>query len=196
MTKNLAAMLGSRICHDLIGPLGAINNGVELLELSGMGADTPEMALMRDSVQNATARLTMFRVAFGLGNDRQQIVLREILTTLDVLQKGGRMKYVWHAQGNPMRRHVRMIYLALLCIESTMPRGATVTVTQEEDGWHVDAAGKPSDKVDGLWQALAAQEFTAETAPSEVHFPLLHLAADGPVPAERTDTGLRLRLPA
>ena len=35
MTQDIAALLGSRICHDLISPLGAISNGVELLEMSG-----------------------------------------------------------------------------------------------------------------------------------------------------------------
>lgn len=65
MTKpNINALIGSRICHDLINPLGAIGNGIELLSLSGMAA-SPEMTLVQDSVNNATARVKFLRLAFG-----------------------------------------------------------------------------------------------------------------------------------
>ena len=44
--SNLATLIGSRICHDLISPIGAIHNGLELLELSGGMSQTPEMQLI------------------------------------------------------------------------------------------------------------------------------------------------------
>jgi histidine phosphotransferase ChpT len=61
---DLAALIGSRICHDLISPIGAIGNGVELLlmEASGKG---PELSLISESVAAANARIRFFRVAFG-----------------------------------------------------------------------------------------------------------------------------------
>jgi histidine phosphotransferase ChpT len=43
--KDTSALLGSRICHDLISPLGAISNGLELLAMSGI-ASSPEMTLI------------------------------------------------------------------------------------------------------------------------------------------------------
>ena len=61
---NLSALIGSRICHDLISPIGAINNGLELLGMSG-NTPGPEMELIHDSVGNASARIRYFRVAFG-----------------------------------------------------------------------------------------------------------------------------------
>ena len=57
---TLAALLGSRICHDLISPLGAIGNGIELLELSGI--DSPEVALIREAVADANRRIKLFRI--------------------------------------------------------------------------------------------------------------------------------------
>ena len=42
---NIAALIGSRICHDLISPIGAINNGLELLTMTGV-AQSPELALI------------------------------------------------------------------------------------------------------------------------------------------------------
>ena len=53
---DLAALIGSRICHDLISPIGAIGNGVELMMMDGT-AKTPELALIAESVANANARI-------------------------------------------------------------------------------------------------------------------------------------------
>jgi histidine phosphotransferase ChpT len=47
--QSLADLIGSRLCHDLSNPLGAIGNGVELLDLTG-AAQGPEMDLIRDAV--------------------------------------------------------------------------------------------------------------------------------------------------
>ncbi len=54
-SPDLAALIGSRICHDLISPIGAIGNGLELLSMAGAGG--PEVALISDSVSNANARI-------------------------------------------------------------------------------------------------------------------------------------------
>ncbi|WP_260002496.1 hypothetical protein [Sulfitobacter pontiacus] len=72
---DLAALIGSRICHDLISPVGAINNGLELFLMSGMNM-SPEVALIDESVRNASARLRFFRVAFGSG-DAQPVPAQE-----------------------------------------------------------------------------------------------------------------------
>ena len=53
---DLTALLGSRICHDLISPIGAISNGVELLLMDNV-AKGPEMTLIAESVANANARI-------------------------------------------------------------------------------------------------------------------------------------------
>ena len=74
---DLTALVGSRICHDLINPIGAIGNGVELLAM----ADAPpsaELALISQSVDSAMARIAMFRVAFGAATDGGQMGAREI----------------------------------------------------------------------------------------------------------------------
>ena len=60
---DLGALLCSRICHDIISPVGAINNGLELLEEGG--ADEDAMELIKASARNASARLQFARIAFG-----------------------------------------------------------------------------------------------------------------------------------
>lgn len=70
MTDDIASLVGSRICHDLISPIGAISNGVELIGMT-QGTDGAEMSLINDSVQNANARIRFFRVAYGSATPEQ-----------------------------------------------------------------------------------------------------------------------------
>ncbi|MBL4598605.1 MAG: histidine phosphotransferase [Rhizobiaceae bacterium] len=63
---DLAALLSSRICHDIISPVGAIANGLELLD-EDLDPETSEIAmeLIRSSAKNASAKLQFSRIAFG-----------------------------------------------------------------------------------------------------------------------------------
>src|SRR5690242_1458021 len=65
---DLAALLCSRVCHDLISPTGAIVNGLEVLE-EGSDEETKEFALdlIKKSAKTASARLQFCRIAFGAG---------------------------------------------------------------------------------------------------------------------------------
>lgn len=60
---DLAALLCSRVCHDVISPVGAINNGLELLDEGA--ADGDALDLIRTSALNASVRLKFARLAFG-----------------------------------------------------------------------------------------------------------------------------------
>jgi histidine phosphotransferase ChpT len=66
MATEIAALIASRICHDLISPIGAIGNGMELMALSsGQEQSSPELDLISQSVENANARIRFFRIAYG-----------------------------------------------------------------------------------------------------------------------------------
>ncbi|MGF9563506.1 histidine phosphotransferase family protein [Neorhizobium sp. JUb45] len=60
---DLASLLCSRVCHDVISPVGAINNGLELLDEGG--TDEEALDLIRTSAINASVRLKFARLAFG-----------------------------------------------------------------------------------------------------------------------------------
>jgi len=63
---DLAALVSSRICHDIISPVGAITNGLEVLDDDG-NEDMREFAmdLIRKSARQASAKLQFARLAFG-----------------------------------------------------------------------------------------------------------------------------------
>ena len=118
---NLSALIGSRICHDLISPIGAINNGLELLGMTTRQTG-PEMALISESVENAAARIRYFRIAYGAA-DGQMMGRSEVTSILTDLAKGGRMDYDWEPQDPLPRAQVRLAFLGLQCMETAMPSG-------------------------------------------------------------------------
>jgi histidine phosphotransferase ChpT len=121
MQRDLNALLGSRICHDLISPLGAIGNGVELLAMSGINA-APEIALISESVENANARIRFFRVAFGASSPGQMVGRPEIMSILNDMTKGGRLDIDWRPTDDVLRAQVKLAFLLLQCLESASIR--------------------------------------------------------------------------
>lgn len=177
-TKTLAELIGSRICHDLISPIGAIGNGLELLSMSGAGAG-PEMSLINDSLVNANARIRFYRIAFGAAGNDQSIARQEVTSILTDLTRGSRLKISWTSPNELLRRDAKLIFLLIQCCESAMPYGGDVTVTQADGGWSVKATAAKMKDLDGLWDHLGDAETATEITPAHVHFGLTgHAAAD------------------
>jgi histidine phosphotransferase ChpT len=96
---EFAALLGSRVCHDLVSPVGAVVNGLEVLEDerdATMRADA--LKLVTSSAEQATARLQFARIAFGAaGSAGAELDLNEVGRTIQGLVKGGKVKVDWQA---------------------------------------------------------------------------------------------------
>ena len=168
---DLAALIGSRICHDLISPLGAIGNGVELLSMSGAAA-SPEMSLITESVENANARIRFFRIAYGAAAAGSVLGRGEIVEILQGLSKGGRQSIQWQIAAPIERRLVKLGLLCLQCLESALPWGGRILVETAPDGWTLTAeAGKLRD-LDALWQVFDGRGDMAVLTPAEVQFAL------------------------
>ncbi len=176
--RDLTALIGSRICHDLISPLGAIGNGVELLAMSGTVAG-PEMSLIAESVDNANARIRFFRIAFGACSAGQMTPRREITKIITDLTRGGRTSINWDADGDLPRQEVKLAFLLLQCFETAMPWGGDVTVSREDNAWTITGEAKRMKLDPALWEVLSNPNASHEVAASEVHFALAPLEADG-----------------
>ncbi|MEM9971213.1 MAG: histidine phosphotransferase family protein [Pseudomonadota bacterium] len=173
--NDLTSLIGSRICHDLISPLGAIGNGVELITMSG-GAQGPEIGLISESVENANARIRFFRVAFGSASASAELGQAELNSILRDLYKSSRVKVDWRIEGAVSRREVKLAFLLLLCIEDLLPWGGRVTVTRSGDRWMIEARAEKMKVRQELWDMLNDPDYTQVTA-SDVHFALVASAA-------------------
>lgn len=181
---NLASLIGSRICHDLTSPIGAICNGIELLSLDGRPA-SPELALISESVDHANARIRFLRVAFGMASPGQMIGKSEVASILADIGTGARVTFDWTPTQEYHRARVQEVFLALQCLESAMPQGGTVSVTETaDDSWEISGPGDPRRPDPSLWEALSDPARPAEILPAQVQFALL--------PALLTERGRRL----
>ncbi|WP_265502638.1 histidine phosphotransferase family protein [Paracoccus beibuensis] len=172
---DLASLLGSRLCHDLVSPLGAIGNGVELLEMSpdfpGI-ASSPEMRLIAEAVSAARGRIQAFRMAFGVAQGDQRVGRAEVQRLLDGVSAQGKLRITLDAEGDFARTEVRMVMLSLMCLESAMPWGGRVLVLRDTPAWRLVAECERS-KVDPTLWAWLDRAPGRTLAPSEVHFALL-----------------------
>ena len=133
MRTDISALIGSRICHDLISPIGAIGNGVELLSLGeGPANGSPELELISESVENASARIKSFRFAYGSNASHQIIGRQEVLSTLAATARGGRLTYFWNISDDQPRDEVRAVFLGLQCFETALPLGGTIDINRSE----------------------------------------------------------------
>ena len=137
VSATLAALVGSRLCHDLISPIGAIQNGLELIALSGADQSSPEMTLIQDSCASAAARIRFFRVAYGAAGEAQMMSRREIAGILSGVTNGGRLTAEWSAAEDQPRPEVQLCFLAFQCCESALPMGGAVRIENDAAGWTV-----------------------------------------------------------
>ena len=191
---DLAALIGSRICHDLISPIGAIGNGVELLMMDG-AAKTPELALIAESVASANARIRFFRVAFGAAGGDQRIARGEVAAILADMTRGGRLRVDWASPPELARREVKLAFLLLQCLETAMAWGGKVRIERGEQGWTMEAAAARLKIDPALWEVLTARHAPAEIGAAAVHFALVpeELRLQGRrLVAELKETAIRL----
>ena len=171
-SDSLASLIGSRICHDLISPIGAVSNGLELLELSGT-AKGPELMLVAESIANANARIQFFRLAFGVASAGQQIGGDEVGAILAGMYKGGRVSVTGFPPGDHPRAVIRAVLLAMLCCEQAIPHGGDLTVTRSGQNWAIVARGPRIAPDAALWASLNGTPPEGDIGPAAVQFILL-----------------------
>ncbi len=102
-TASVVELLASRICHDLVSPVGAINNGVEFMEEMG---DDPEqrkeaMNLISHSASQAAAKLMAFRIAYGAGGRDPHVKPEDVQKAFSqLISADGKISQTWDPYGN------------------------------------------------------------------------------------------------
>lgn len=170
-TLQIARLIGSRICHDIISPVGAIANGMELVALTG-AAETPELELINASVTGATARIKFYRIALGMSSSEQSIGAPEMARILAAFYADTRLTCDWSLTENSRRDEVQLALLALLCLASALPTGGALTVARDAESWVVSSQGQQRIS-EPLWRILTGAPAPASLQPAEVQFAML-----------------------
>jgi histidine phosphotransferase ChpT len=128
---DFAALLVSRVCHDLVSPVGAVVNGLEVLEDetdAAMRADA--LRLVAVSAELAAARLQFARIAYGAaGSVSAELDLSEVARVVAGLLKGGKVELVW--QPHPVnwpKDWAKLLMNCVLIACDCLPRGGRVLV--------------------------------------------------------------------
>ena len=128
---EFAALLVSRVCHDLVGPLGAVVNGMEVLEDerdADMRADA--IRLVMTSAEQALARIQFMRIAFGAaGSAGAELDLAEVGRLISGLLAGGKTSLAWETGSAYWPKDwAKLLMNASLLAADCLPRGGSVTV--------------------------------------------------------------------
>ncbi|MGI8569674.1 MAG: histidine phosphotransferase ChpT [Methylocella sp.] len=129
---DLAALLCSRVCHDVIGPVGAIINGLEMLD-EEQGAEMRgfTLELIKKSAGQASARLQFCRLAFGAaGSAEASIDTSDAANVARGLFGGERTELKWNVPPPRMpKNNVKLILNLCLIAAAAIPRGGVIEVT-------------------------------------------------------------------
>ena len=166
---EFAALLVSRVCHDLVGPLGAVVNGMEVLEDERdptMRADAIKLVTM--SAEQALARIQFMRIAFGAaGSAGAELDLGEIGRLTTELLKGGKVQLAWNAQRMYWPKDwAKLLMNATLLAADCLPRGGVVTVETGSDSlaptFHIRAQGTNARVTEEVAQALGGEALNVD----------------------------------
>lgn len=138
---DLASLVASRLCHDIVGAVGAIQNGLELMDedkaMAGMAID-----LIAKSTAQASARLQFARIAYGAAGGSAMLDPAEGRRLTEALFAGEKADLEWRWSGPAAPRdRVKLAMILAAYASGAVPRGGKVVVAEEGGALKVEASG-------------------------------------------------------
>jgi histidine phosphotransferase ChpT len=161
---EFAALLVSRVCHDLVGPLGAVVNGMEVLEDErdpAMRADA--IKLVTQSADSALARIQFMRIAFGAaGSAGAELDLGEIGRLVTGLVAGTKVEVQWNAaRVHWPKDWAKLLMNAAVLGADALPRGGLVKVDTSPEGaapsFKIEATGAHARVLEEVERAVRGE---------------------------------------
>ena len=174
---RVAELMCSRLCHDLISPVGAINNGVELVAELGPADTVEAMDLIADSGQRAAARLQLYRLAYGAAGGQSGLGLEEAAEAIRTYLSFTRLKLqafpaVDAVPDPPPAGPAKMIANAVLLAEECARIGGELSVRGDGGDVEFVVSGRNADLTPEASEALSGktrpEDLTARTVQAYV----------------------------
>ncbi len=170
---DLAALVASRVCHDIISPVGAIINGLEVLDED----NSEEMrdfafGLIRRSASQASAKLQFARLAFGAaGSAGAEIDLGDAEKVATGYMQGEKADFSWEAPRVLMPKNlVKLVLNLILLANAAVPRGGAVKVSvpSASPARFVLRSSGPSARVPAAFEKLVPGEIGGLTIDAQL----------------------------
>ncbi len=200
---QLANLMCSRLCHDLLSPVGGMNNGIELLQDETDPAMREQcIELLAHGARRTATKLRFFRLAFGAaGGFDANLPAAEVRELIDALAAEGRditVQWTLGVDSLPKAAVKVLLNFALFAIEA-LPRGGTITFAVEDTGTaHEIAIGAEGMRIafdahvgEALDGNVPLAELSAHTAPAEL-VRLVTAGCGGGVQHAKSDNALVL----
>ena len=132
-------LLSSKLCHDLVSPVSAINNGVELIEDIGGSVVDEAMKLIGDSAAHASRRLKLFRMAYGRAGSENSLSVRDVKVTAEQYMASGKVTLHW-ADDQPVDAvnlqpgYMKVVLNLIILSEEVLAYGGIVTLRPTTEG--------------------------------------------------------------
>lgn len=182
---DFASLLCSRLCHDLVSPVGALANGLEILAEEHDDAMREQvMALLDQSARQTSNRLQFFRLAFGAaGGFGQEVDPAEARKALEAFFDANRVTIQWDITRPSLdKRLVKLLLNMALLAGEAMIRGGTLIIDlQEGGGQYTLAVTAKADRfvfADGARDALVGRLAVDQLEPRSAPAYLAHSVAE------------------
>ncbi len=135
----MAELLCTRLCHDLTGPIGAVNNGAEFLSEEGFNLQGQAVELITSSAFSAVTRLQFYRMSYGKVRDHGEASLEEKQKLAIDFFSDTKIKLDWpdnHTDAVNVSislKMSRLIFNLLIVAASVLVRGGTIAVRIAQD---------------------------------------------------------------
>jgi histidine phosphotransferase ChpT len=170
-------LLSSKLCHDLVSPVSAINNGVELIEDIGGDVVEEAMKLIGDSAAHASRRLKLFRMAYGRAGSEDALSIRDVKQVAEQYMASGKVTLNW-GDGQPseavavQQGYLKVVLNMIILAEEVLPYGGAVTLRTTSQGalpgCRFEIVGRGAQLTPALQAALDGSVNTEELTPRSI----------------------------
>ncbi len=169
---DVSALVSTRICHDLVNPIGAISNGVELLSMMA-AAHGAELGLIQDSVNSAAQKLRCLRLAFGNAVPGATVMRAEIAQAVAALSAGRLSVTLEPGADQVPRVTAKAMMLTLMCQERVMPLGGACHAWLVANGFALETTAERVRPAPELWRLVEGGAPAQPLDPVDVQFAVL-----------------------
>lgn len=173
---RVAELLASRLCHDMVSPVGAVKTGVELFTEYGDDADGETMGLITKSALQASEKLQFFRLAYGsAGTSASGVTIADAMALIKSVCGNQRTTIEGEALDNkPPLGAIKIMLNGAMLAGDCLPRGGVLKLSSNPEGAdgytvRVLAAGERAGIDDELSGALSGETDAADLTPRSAH---------------------------